>query len=119
MATQALIEKQPDRILKVLRRLFPRSEMNRILDDLAGKRMPRSEFKTFVWHTMAKTAAQKVAGRPWERVDGDLRHQATLMSVIYAMHCLYERHARGRGDLESARNKKPSRNTLRSAAQGL
>ena len=92
-------DRQEARILDTLRRLFPKAEMHRVLDELAGRRMPCHQFKAFVWHTMAKAATEKLAGRKWELVDSDLRHKATHMSVIYAMHCIYERTAKGRSDL--------------------
>lgn len=97
------VDKQEAKILDTLRRLFPKAEMHRVLDELAGRRIPCSEFKTFVWHTMAKAATEKMAGRKWELVDADLRHKATHMAVIYAMHCIYERAAKGRLDLSAAR----------------
>jgi hypothetical protein len=93
------LDKKADRILEALGRLFPKAEMHRILDDLAGRRMPFHAFRTFVWHTMAKAATEKVEGRRWELIEGDLRHKATELAVIYAMHCVYERAARGRPDL--------------------
>ena len=96
------MDKQAERILSTLRRLYPKVEMHRTLDEVAGERMPRSAFKTFVWHTMAKSAVEHLSGRKWELVAGDLRHKATEMAVIYAMHCIYERAARGQTDLALA-----------------
>lgn len=97
------VDKREARMLDTLRQLFPKAEMHRILDELAGRQISCHQFKTFVWHTMAKAATEKVAGRKWELVDADLRHKATQMAVIYAMHCIYERAAKGVSDLSMAR----------------
>ncbi len=96
------VDKQAERILDSLRFFFPKDEMHRLLDDLVAQRLPCAQFKTFVWHTMAKTVAEQVADRKWELIDGDLRHKATQMAVIYTMHCVYERAAKGLPDVALA-----------------
>lgn len=95
---------QAEAILKMLSEQFPRAEMHRVFDDLDARRMPWGTFRSLVWHKMPKAVAERIAGRRWELVEGDLRHNAAKMSVIYTMHCFYQRAAAGRPQ-EGSRHK--------------
>ena len=94
-------------ILTALHHLVPRPEMHAVLDNLATGRIGANDFADFVWHTMAKSAAEKIFDRRWQVLEADSRRKAARMAVIYVMHCLYEQAATGKSKLSLCQVKQP------------